>query len=163
MASVHSQPEDEPSSIGPEIHNKFVTFETTSQLYRLPLSSPLATTFLTLSGPSKIEFLKEHGEVIAKKSIEERGRIMIHHSGSFIFWNEGQIEYLVPREKEGWEDHELSKEFEKLVERGEGRREWILRNAMRIKEWPDHAQRKQSVEFVKRGTGEKENSELHNA
>lgn len=75
---------------------------------------------------------------------------MIHHKGSWIFWNEGQIEYLVPTEDENGEDSEVAKEFQRLTAdgglKGLERREWVVRRATRIREWPEHIKRLQSID-----------------
>jgi len=148
-----SEPELEPDSIGPETYNKFLAFENAESVYRIPISSPLSSTFSTLSGPEKITYLKTHGQKTTKRPESERGRIMIHHSGAWIFWNEGQIEYMVPCEDEFWKDTQDAEEFARLSGegkmKGEVRREWVVSRAVRIREWPDHIKRVQSIDLGK--------------
>lgn len=148
-------PGKEQESIDAATYNSFLVFEDFATIYRIPVTSPEASIFETLSdGLSKIAFLKEKGEKIDKSVKVDKTqmvgapRIMLHHQGGWIHWNEGQIEYMVPCENEKGEESELAREFERLRDEGmtvEVRREWTVRHAVRIREWPDSVRRIDSV------------------
>lgn len=148
-------PGKQQESIDALTYNSFYVFEDYATIYRIPVSSLQGQSFSSLtSGSEKIAFLKEHGEKVDKPVKVDKTqmvgapfgapRLMIHHQGAWIFWNEGQIEYMVPCGNENGEDSELSKEFERLKDEGmtlDERREGTIRHAVRIRAWPDYVKR----------------------
>jgi len=66
---------------------------------------------------------------------------MIPQKGAFFFFNFGQKEYMVGCETELGRRFEVIKEGMSAAEKGE----WLVGNAVRIREWPVEVKRVSSV------------------